>query len=119
MLSEALNLEAAMLGVWLALWLGCALWLGVHSVCARYMAGARAGARGWWSQVVSGVVTLGCLSPRPRLCAPVGACSPVQACVCACVRLCACAGVCAFCVGGVCVLCRFCVGGVLACGAVV
>ena len=45
MLSEALNLEAAMLGVWLALWLGCALWLGVHSVCARYMAGARAGSR--------------------------------------------------------------------------
>lgn len=35
-----LNLEAAMLGVWLGAWLGCALWLGVHSVCARYRAGA-------------------------------------------------------------------------------
>ena len=40
-MSEALNLEAAMLGVWLGLWLGCALWLGVHSVWARYRAGAR------------------------------------------------------------------------------
>lgn len=40
-----LNLEAAMLGVWLGAWLGCALWLGVHaflcSVCARYRAGGR------------------------------------------------------------------------------
>ena len=34
-MSEALNLEAAMLGVWLGAWLGCALWLGVHSVCTR------------------------------------------------------------------------------------
>jgi hypothetical protein len=33
--------------------------------------------RGWWSQVISGVVTLGCLSPRPRVHAPVGACAPV------------------------------------------
>ena len=45
-MSEALNLEAAMLGVWLGAWLGCALWLGVHSVvcsvCTRYRAGARA-----------------------------------------------------------------------------
>lgn len=44
-----LNLEAAMLGVWLGAWLGCALWLGVHaflcSVCARYRAGAGAGGR--------------------------------------------------------------------------
>ena len=35
-MSEALNLEAAMLGVWLGAWLGawlgCALWLGVRSV---------------------------------------------------------------------------------------
>ena len=54
-------------------------------VCARSM--------GWWSQVVSGVVTLGCLSPRPRLCAPVGACRRVQACVYAGVRLCVCARV--------------------------
>ena len=45
-MSEALNLEAAMLGVWLGAWLGCALWLGVHSVCTRYRAGARAGAGG-------------------------------------------------------------------------
>ena len=48
-MSEALNLEAAMLGVWLGAWLGCALWLGVHaflhSVCTRYRAGARAGGR--------------------------------------------------------------------------
>ena len=51
-MSEALNLEAAMLGVWLGAWLGCALWLGVHaflctflhSVCTRYRAGAGAGA---------------------------------------------------------------------------
>ena len=45
-MSEALNLEAAMLGVWLGAWLGCALWLGVHSVvcsvCTRYRAGAGA-----------------------------------------------------------------------------
>ena len=45
-MSEALNLEAAMLGVWLGAWLGCALWLGVHSVvcsvCTRYRASARA-----------------------------------------------------------------------------
>ena len=40
-MSEALNLEAAMLGVWLGVWLGCALWLGVHSVCTRYRAGGR------------------------------------------------------------------------------
>lgn len=43
-MSEALNLEAAMLGVWLGAWLGCALWLGVHaflySVCTRYRAWA-------------------------------------------------------------------------------
>lgn len=43
-MSEALNLEAAMLGVWLGAWLGCALWLGMHSVwcsvCTRYRAGA-------------------------------------------------------------------------------
>lgn len=44
-MSEALNLEAAMLGVWLGAWLGCALWLGVHSVCAHYRAGAGAGGR--------------------------------------------------------------------------
>ena len=48
-MSEALNLEAAMLGVWLGAWLGCALWLGVHSVyircVARYRAGAGAGGR--------------------------------------------------------------------------
>ena len=52
-MSEALNLEAAMLGVWLGAWLGCALWLGVHallctflqSVCTRYRAGAGAGGR--------------------------------------------------------------------------
>ena len=48
-MSEALNLEAAMLGVWLGAWLGCALWLGVHSVvhsvCTRYRAGAGACAR--------------------------------------------------------------------------
>ena len=47
-MSEALNLEAAMLGVWLGAWLGCALWLGVHSVCtrcARYRAGSRGGRR--------------------------------------------------------------------------
>lgn len=43
-MSEALNLEAAMLGMWLGAWLGCALWLGVHSVCARYRVGVRAGA---------------------------------------------------------------------------
>ena len=49
----------------------------------------------WWSQVVSGVVTLGCLSPRPRLHAPVGACACVHACVCVCRR------VRAFFVGGV------------------
>ena len=53
-------------------------------VCARVCARSR----GEWSQVISGVVTLGCLSPRPRLCAPVG----VQACACvrvlsACARL--------------------------------
>ena len=44
-----LNLEAAMLGVWLGAWLGCALWLGVHaflhSVCARYRVCSRAGGR--------------------------------------------------------------------------
>ena len=54
-MSEALNLEAAMLGVWLGAWLGCALWLGVHLVytrcvarCARSRAdaGASAGAGG-------------------------------------------------------------------------
>lgn len=47
-----LNLEAAMLGVWLGAWLGCALWLGVHaflraflhSVCTRYRVCSRAGA---------------------------------------------------------------------------
>ncbi len=44
-MSAALNLEAAMLGMWLGAWLGCALWLGVHSVCARYRAGAGAGGR--------------------------------------------------------------------------
>ena len=44
------------------------------SVCAR--------SRGGWSQVISGVVTLGRLSPRPRLCAPVGACRRVRACAC-------------------------------------
>ena len=59
-MSDALNLEAAMLGVWLGAWLGCALWLGVHSVryvcrrvcrwvCRRvlgvYRAGAGAGGR--------------------------------------------------------------------------
>ena len=48
-MSEALNLEAAMLGVWLGAWLGCALWLGVlvllHSVRARSRAGAGAGGR--------------------------------------------------------------------------
>ena len=26
-------------------------------------AGTRCGAKGWWSQVIFGVVTLGCLSP--------------------------------------------------------
>ena len=64
--------------------------------------------RGWWSQVVSGVVTLGCLSPRPRLHAPVGACVPVCACVhaCACVQACACVPI-----GGVC-------GGVAVCAVV-
>lgn len=36
-------------------------------VCAR----SRGLVQGLWSQVVSGVVTLGCLSPRPRLRAPV------------------------------------------------
>ena len=50
-MSEALNLEAAMLGVWLGAWLGCALWLGVHSVvcsvCTRYRAGAGACAGAW------------------------------------------------------------------------
>ena len=59
-MSEALKLEAAV--GWCA--------LGVHSVCTRCVLVLK----GWWSQVVSGVVTLGCLSPRPRLCAPVGAC---------------------------------------------
>ena len=52
-----------------------ALCTGVHalcSVCSLYR----------WSQVVSGVVTLGCLSPRPRLCAPVGGCT------CVCRRVC-------------------------------
>lgn len=43
-MSAALNLEAAMLGMWLGAWLGCALWLGVHSVCTRYRVGVRAGA---------------------------------------------------------------------------
>ena len=43
-MSEALNLEAAMLGVWLGAWLGCALWLGVHSVCVLVCARSRAGA---------------------------------------------------------------------------
>ena len=67
------------------------------------------GSQGGWSQVVSGVVTLGCLSPRPRLCAPVGACAPVCRCVCACVRLCVCTcvpigGGVQWCVGGGCIL---------------
>ena len=44
-MSEALNLEAAMLGVWLGAWLGCALWLGVYSVCTHYRAGARSWSR--------------------------------------------------------------------------
>ena len=47
-MSEALNLEAAV--------------LGVCSVCARALGG--------WSQVISGVVTLGCLSPRPARAPP-------------------------------------------------
>ena len=82
----------------------------MHSVCARSMGGCRGGYRGEWSQVVSGVVTLGCLSPRPRLCAPVGACLPV------CAPVCACAGVCAGVCGCVCVL----IGGVCTwCGGVV
>ena len=38
-MSAALNLEAAMLGVWLG------VWLGVHSVRTRYRAGAGAGGR--------------------------------------------------------------------------
>ena len=55
-MSEALNLEATMFSVWLGACLGCALWLGVHSVrsvcrrvCRRvlgvYRAGAGAGGR--------------------------------------------------------------------------
>ena len=40
-MSEALNLEAAMLGVWLGAWLGCALWLGVHSVLGVLGGGGR------------------------------------------------------------------------------
>ena len=55
-------------------------------------AGIRVGIRGWWSQVVSGVVTLVCLSPVARLCTPVvsrlpvpdfTSCVPVLSCLCA------------------------------------
>ena len=46
----------------------------VHG-CARYGLGVLGVG---WSQVVSGVVTLVCLSPRPRLCAPVGGCTRVH-----------------------------------------
>ena len=81
--------------------------LNLEAAAARSV--ARSGVfQGWWSQVVSGVVTLGCLSPRPRLCAPVRACSPVCApvcaCVCACRRVQACVRSCRRCVllaGGV------------------
>ena len=56
-----------------------------------------------WSQVVSGVVTLGCLSSRPRVHAPVGACG--RACVCVRVCLRVPARVCVPVGGGVAVVC--------------
>ena len=75
-----------------------------------------------WSQVVSGVVTLGCLSPRPRVHAPV---LPVRLCACGCACGCACVHACACgCVrvcAGVCVPVGVPVGGVYAvwrCGVV-
>lgn len=79
----------------------CSCASGVHSVLG--VLGGR------WSQVVSGVVTLGCLSPRPRVHAPV---LPVRLCVRGCARVCrrvyACVRLCA------CVCVRVCVpvGGV-------
>ncbi len=95
-MSAALNLEAAMFGMWLGAWLGCALWLGVHSVCARcaralgvvlgVVLGRVVAGRFWCSYAWVSLTQTAPVRPRGCVLACARLCTPVLACVHACRR---------------------------------